>query len=64
METALQLRGEDKPARVPPAATAARHQQGKAWCKCGGQTGGLVPSWFGRDCIEAGCPLKTRGGPC
>lgn len=31
-------------------------------CRCGSRQGGngrrLVPAWFGRDCIEPGCPLK------
>ncbi len=36
---------------------------GMALCKCGaGRIGysheGPVPKWFGRDCIEAHCPLR------
>lgn len=30
-------------------------------CSCGSQSGsqpGMVPAWFGRDCIEARCPLR------
>lgn len=36
---------------------------GLAACKCGAQapgaTSGLVPEWFGRDCIERDCQLKV-----
>lgn len=41
---------------------AARSGEGLVSCRCGsrgmGAATGLVPAWFGRDCIERGCPLK------
>lgn len=30
---------------------------GMTYCRCHPE--GQVPAWFGRDCIEAGCPLKS-----
>ncbi|WP_146037195.1 hypothetical protein [Novosphingobium guangzhouense] len=41
--------------RTPTPAMA----QGMAYCRCHPE--GLVPEWFGRDCIEARCGLKVRG---
>ena len=35
--------------------------EGQVLCGCGARHGkepGPVPAWFGRDCIETGCPLK------
>lgn len=41
----------------------ARQGAGLVPCRCGargpGAGSGLVPAWFGKDCIEAACPLKV-----
>lgn len=59
-ERAAAWRGKPPPPRPDRLATLIG--EGQAWCRCGGrepgQRGGAVPPWFGRDCIEAGCPLK------
>jgi len=39
-------------------AAAAAVPEGKARCRCAGDID-FVPAWFGRDCIEARCPLKV-----
>lgn len=49
---------------LPPIAAvqAKREIDGQVPCRCGakGIHGyGMVPRWFGRDCIEAACPLKV-----
>jgi len=53
-------------ARELPPAWLGRPKalpMGMVACKCGsrsqGEAQGGVPAWFGRDCIEADCPLKA-----
>lgn len=48
---------------IPASGRAAAGQAGRVWCRCGGtfgNAGGLVPDWFGRDCIEAHCHLRAK----
>lgn len=51
-----------RPAGLAPKAAAPVVDRGDMVpCRCGakGLTGyGMVPRWFGKDCIETGCPLK------
>lgn len=34
-------------------------REGKVPCRCG-EAVGLVPDWFGRNCIEGDCPLRHK----
>lgn len=45
---------EGKPMERTPAPALS---QGMAYCRCHPE--GLVPDWFGRDCIEPRCGLKA-----
>lgn len=53
------------PSAFAPAIAASQDKReidGQVPCRCGakGLHGyGMVPRWFGRDCIEAACPLKA-----
>ena len=53
-EAVQQARRGPEPLPVQPS--------GHVPCRCGsrdsGKGAGLVPAWFGRDCIERDCPLK------
>lgn len=45
----------------PMAQHRACVAEGQVLCRCGARHGrvpGPVPAWFGRDCIETGCPHK------
>jgi hypothetical protein len=50
--------------RIAAAAerAAAQADEGMVACRCGtrgmGAATGLVPAWFGRDCIEKDCSLR------
>lgn len=41
--------------------------EGKVLCRCGasapGAVAGMVPAWFGQDCIEGDCPLRAGTDP-
>jgi len=51
-------------AQVRPGCAAIAAGEGLVPCRCGGRAAGavagLVPAWFGRDCIEGDCQLNGR----